>query len=241
LTVCWPSLPTDSRLKNTKRTNCCIYTVQFCWPCISIYLCNKNQLDAVFILIWLSVDRPANRQSTKKHITYQLLYICGTPPDDGLQIFPKHVQVDWRNKLRINSAPSGFYYTDNMYIFLKWQNIPVYYLFKTLITYSVADNLEWLSVAVEWFQTFRLRWVARIWTVLIKGLHLCTQLLQANAIVVTIPSFNILTNSFDAIVLSSPVCLYIGRPCYWISCQILTVGKYCLSADTEFLIQQESH
>jgi hypothetical protein len=22
----------------------------FCWPCISIYLCNKNQLNALFIL-----------------------------------------------------------------------------------------------------------------------------------------------------------------------------------------------
>ena len=30
------------------------------------------------------------------------------PPDDGLQICPKHVEVDWRNKLRINSASSWF-------------------------------------------------------------------------------------------------------------------------------------
>jgi hypothetical protein len=74
---------------------------------ISIYLCNKNQLDA---------GRPANRQSTKKHNTYQLLYIYiyiyiyiySFPPDDGLQICPKHVQIDWRNKLRINSASSWF-------------------------------------------------------------------------------------------------------------------------------------
>ena len=51
---------------------------------------------------------PANRQSTKKHNTYQLLYIYSTPPDDGLQIYPKHVEVDWRNKLRINSASSWF-------------------------------------------------------------------------------------------------------------------------------------
>jgi len=29
----------------------------FFWPCISIYLCNKNLLDAVFILNWLSVGR----------------------------------------------------------------------------------------------------------------------------------------------------------------------------------------
>ena len=29
-------------------------------------------------------------------------------PDDGLQIFPKLVDVDWLNKLRINSASSSF-------------------------------------------------------------------------------------------------------------------------------------
>jgi len=29
-------------------------------------------------------------------------------PDDGLQICPKHVEFDCRNKLRINSAPSWF-------------------------------------------------------------------------------------------------------------------------------------
>ena len=36
------------------------------------------------------------------------------PPDDGLKICPKYVEVDWRNKLRINSASSwfGLYYTD---------------------------------------------------------------------------------------------------------------------------------
>ena len=52
---------------------------------------------------------PAKRQSTKKHNTYQLcVCVYGVPPDDGLQIFPKHIEVDWRNKLRINSASSWF-------------------------------------------------------------------------------------------------------------------------------------
>ena len=51
---------------------------------------------------------PANRQSTIKHNTYQLLYIHSVAPDDGLQICPKHVESDWRNKLRINSASSWF-------------------------------------------------------------------------------------------------------------------------------------
>ena len=50
----------------------------------------------------------ANRQSAKKHNKYQLLYIYSIPPDDGLQICPKHVEVDWRSKLRINSASSWF-------------------------------------------------------------------------------------------------------------------------------------
>jgi hypothetical protein len=36
----------------------------------------------------------ANRQSAKKHNTYQLFYIYSIPPDDGLQIYPKHVEVD---------------------------------------------------------------------------------------------------------------------------------------------------
>jgi len=49
-----------------------------------------------------------NRQSTEKHNTYQSLYINCIPPDDGLQICSKHVKVDWRNKLGINSASSWF-------------------------------------------------------------------------------------------------------------------------------------
>jgi hypothetical protein len=96
---------------------------------ISIYSCNENQLDAPFILSLF-------RQSTSTcfgHIcspssggllyiynwhvlslsvdcllaVYQL-YIYSKPPDDGLQICPKHIEVDWRNKLRINSASSWF-------------------------------------------------------------------------------------------------------------------------------------
>ena len=39
---------------------------------------------------------------------YIYIYIYSIPPDDGLQICPKHVDVDWRNKLRINSASSWF-------------------------------------------------------------------------------------------------------------------------------------
>jgi hypothetical protein len=46
--------------------------------------CNENQLQFH--------PNPVNRQSTKKHNTHQL-YIYSIPPDDGLQICPKHVEV----------------------------------------------------------------------------------------------------------------------------------------------------
>jgi len=42
----------------------------------------------------LTVCSPANGQSTEKHNTYQLLYIYSTPLNDGLQICPKHVEVE---------------------------------------------------------------------------------------------------------------------------------------------------
>jgi hypothetical protein len=104
------------------------------------WLCNKNQLDALFILslfcqststcfghicspssggivyiynnwyvLCFLVDwLLTNRQSTKKHNMYQLLYIYRIPPDDELQICLKHVEVDWQYKLRINSASTWF-------------------------------------------------------------------------------------------------------------------------------------
>jgi len=37
--------------------------------------------------------RPTDSQ-LKKHNTYQLFYIYSIPPDDGLQMCPKHVEVD---------------------------------------------------------------------------------------------------------------------------------------------------
>jgi len=56
----------------------------------------------------LTVCCPDNRQSTKMHKKYQLLYIYSISPDDVLQIWPKHVEVDWRSKLRINNVSSWF-------------------------------------------------------------------------------------------------------------------------------------
>jgi hypothetical protein len=61
-----------------------------------------------FILFLCFVDRasiPTLPTDTQlKHNMSQLLYIYSIPPDDGLQICPKHGEVDGRNKLRINSA-----------------------------------------------------------------------------------------------------------------------------------------
>jgi len=68
-------------------------------------------LTRVYVLCF-SVDcllgNPANRQSTEKHNMYQFLYIYNIPLDDGLQACQKHVEVDWRNKLRINNASRWF-------------------------------------------------------------------------------------------------------------------------------------
>jgi hypothetical protein len=72
----------------------------FCWPCISIHLFDDIQLDAPFIL---SLFRP-----TASTYFGHIQYIHSIPPDDGLKICPKHVEVDWRNKLRINYASSWF-------------------------------------------------------------------------------------------------------------------------------------
>jgi hypothetical protein len=74
---------------------------------------NKNQLDALFILIWF-------HQSTStcfRHICspssggilyiynnwYMLCFLV-----DCLLALLKHVEIDWQNKLRINSASSWF-------------------------------------------------------------------------------------------------------------------------------------
>ena len=72
----------------------------------------------------------ANIQSTKKHNTSKLLYIYiyiyiySILPDDGLQIRPKHVEVDWRNKLRINSASSWFSLHGQIFSYLSFFIFP---------------------------------------------------------------------------------------------------------------------
>jgi hypothetical protein len=48
--------------------------------------------------------------SLKKYNTYYRIY-TQLPPDDGPLASPKHVDVQWLNKLKINSASSWFHYT----------------------------------------------------------------------------------------------------------------------------------
>jgi len=82
-----------------------------CSPSSGGILYIYKKLVCIVLFSWLlSKFHPnlANRQSTKRHNTYQLLYIYSIPPDDGLQICPKHVGVDRRNTLRTNSASSWF-------------------------------------------------------------------------------------------------------------------------------------
>jgi hypothetical protein len=56
------------------------------------------------------------------------IYIHSIPPDDGLQIYPKHVEVDWRNEPRINSASSCISLHGSIYMHGQ-QNIKVGHLF----------------------------------------------------------------------------------------------------------------
>jgi len=79
----------------------------FCWPRISIYLCNKKQLVAA-LFTFSSFHKSAS--TCFGHICCPssggILY--SIPPDDGLQICPKHVEANWRNELRIKIAASSW-------------------------------------------------------------------------------------------------------------------------------------
>jgi len=75
---------------------------------IYIYIYIYNSWYVFVLFSWLSVGRPVNRPSIEKHNTYQLLYIYSISPGDGLQICPKHVEFDWRNKLKIGGVSGWF-------------------------------------------------------------------------------------------------------------------------------------
>ena len=55
--------------------------------------CNKVHVDEIMDLLMCHKDRNFKYPSFR-HNTYQLLYIYSILPGDGLQICPKHVEVD---------------------------------------------------------------------------------------------------------------------------------------------------
>jgi len=68
-----------------------------CWKEVCLKL-----LKRIYIYIYIYIYHHNFKQPPFQH-KYKLLYMYSIPPDDGLQIWPKHVEVDWRNKLRINT------------------------------------------------------------------------------------------------------------------------------------------
>jgi hypothetical protein len=156
------------------------------WPCISIQLCNKNQLDALFIL---SLFRQStNRQLTGKHNTYQLLYIYSIPPVDELQICPKHVEVDWRNKLRINIASSWFLLHRSLSIEslnslsckVRKCHLPIFPPYSTPRTWNDSSR-EWTQERPVTIITFAIiRCFAIIWYFLCKSNYKYTTVILYN-------------------------------------------------------------
>ena len=125
----------------------------FCWPCVLIHVCNENQPDALFIFSLFRQSAstcfghihpsPANRQSAKKHNMYQLSYIYSIPPDDGLI----HVEFDWRNKLKINSASSWFLLHDwNNLLTCNYPSVHIYTASLNNHTLLIFKSIRvWLS------------------------------------------------------------------------------------------------
>ena len=75
--------------------------------CFRIYTHTQNNW---YVFCFLVDSLLVKRHSTKitARTSYFYLYIYSIPPDDGLQICSKHVEVDRRNKWRINCASSWF-------------------------------------------------------------------------------------------------------------------------------------
>jgi len=68
------------------------------------WLCNKNQLYALFVFSLFHqststyfghISSPSSGGVLYIYNTYHLLYIYSVPADDGLQMCPKHVDIDW--------------------------------------------------------------------------------------------------------------------------------------------------
>jgi hypothetical protein len=93
------------------------HTIQHNRVWLTDYLCKENWLDALFILSSFrqltstrfgDIFSPSSGGILYIYNNWYVLFIYSRPPDDGLQICPKHVDADWRNKMRINTASSWF-------------------------------------------------------------------------------------------------------------------------------------
>jgi hypothetical protein len=96
----------SSCIKVISRRVYLVYTLLFHTVCVMVHIQEKHMYKCTDIYVnskayfhthkhrTCDILYPANRQSTEKHITYQLLYIYSTPPDDGLQKCLKYVGVD---------------------------------------------------------------------------------------------------------------------------------------------------
>ena len=101
-----------------------------------IFVTHHQEVCSIYIYIYIYINlyvlcflvgyMLAGQQTVN---TYQLLYIYSIPPDDGLQICPQYVEVDWRNKLRINSA-SSWYLLHRCIEMYGQQNIKLYCVLK---------------------------------------------------------------------------------------------------------------
>ena len=92
------------RGSNTGRENCnpkTYYSVNFmfCWPCTSIHLCNKNLMHYLSSVYFVNKPLHVSGMFVAHHqevycICTTIGTCCAFLPDDGLQICPKHVEVD---------------------------------------------------------------------------------------------------------------------------------------------------
>ena len=92
-------------------THVCIYIYTHTHTHTQIGTCCAFQL-TVYWPGWDGTSSISTRTSTPR--TSCCIHIYSIPPDEGLQICPKHVEVEWRNKLRTNSASIWFCYTDGL-------------------------------------------------------------------------------------------------------------------------------
>jgi hypothetical protein len=109
-------------LRNKKQIDTLFYLSSFLHSTSTCFgnICSPSSVCIPYIynnlyVLFFSVDclfarlrwNTTKIQSTENYNTYQL-YIYSIPPNDGLQICPNHVEVEWRNKLRMNSSSGWF-------------------------------------------------------------------------------------------------------------------------------------